>query len=189
MTTHHVRVLVEATARKRVFGCSALDFWPGLARSGRDEAAALEALLTALPRYAAAIPPSTGLAFDADNATLRWSSVPRGRCVAPRSACQPWWPTRTAEPVDAADGARLAAARTAAWATLSTRVAAAAPEELRKGPRGGGRDPTKVLAHVLEAPRAPTRCRPREHEGRDAVPAPAASPCSSSSASPSDGDP
>ena len=28
------------------------------------------------------------------------------------------------------------------------RVAASAPEELRKGPRGGGRDRTKIVGHV-----------------------------------------
>src|SRR5690606_9634420 len=30
-------------------------------------------------------------------------------------------------------------------------VAAATPEELRKGPRGGGRDRDKMITHVLEA--------------------------------------
>jgi hypothetical protein len=38
----------------------------------------------------------------------------------------------------------------AAWAELD-RVAAAAPESLRKGPRGGGRDRSKIVAHVNEA--------------------------------------
>ena len=32
--------------------------------------------------------------------------------------------------------------------TPSERIAAAAPENLRKGPRGGGRDRTKVVEHV-----------------------------------------
>jgi hypothetical protein len=39
---------------------------------------------------------------------------------------------------------------TAAWTTFD-RVAAGAPAELRKGPRGGGRDRDKMVAHVLEA--------------------------------------
>ena len=42
---------------------------------------------------------------------------------------------------------RLAALVEAAWAEFDA-VAAAAPEELRKGPRGGGRDRTKIVAHV-----------------------------------------
>lgn len=33
-------------------------------------------------------------------------------------------------------------------------IAAAAPEELRKGPRGGGRNTSKVIEHVMEADRA-----------------------------------
>jgi len=36
-------------------------------------------------------------------------------------------------------------------------VAAAAPAELRKGPRGGGRDRDKVVAHVEEAEHAYAR--------------------------------
>jgi hypothetical protein len=38
----------------------------------------------------------------------------------------------------------------AAWTRFEA-VAAAAPEALRKGPRGGGRDTSKIVAHVLEA--------------------------------------
>jgi len=45
--TGMIRVVVEGGA-KRVFA-SAVD-WPGWARSGRDEAAALEALLAYAPR-------------------------------------------------------------------------------------------------------------------------------------------
>ena len=37
----------------------------------------------------------------------------------------------------------------AAWAVFD-RVAAAAPAELRKGPRGGGRDRDKMVGHVIE---------------------------------------
>jgi hypothetical protein len=43
--------------------------------------------------------------------------------------------------------ARLVAA---AWAVFD-RVAAAAPSELRKGPRGGGRDRDRVVEHVVGA--------------------------------------
>jgi hypothetical protein len=38
----------------------------------------------------------------------------------------------------------------AAWAEFDD-VAATAPESLRKGPRGGGRDRTKVVEHVHDA--------------------------------------
>jgi hypothetical protein len=36
-------------------------------------------------------------------------------------------------------------------------VAASAPAELRKGPRGGGRDRDKLVGHVVEADRAYAR--------------------------------
>ena len=36
-------------------------------------------------------------------------------------------------------------------------AAAGAPEELRKGPRGGGRDTSKIVAHVVEADEAYAR--------------------------------
>ncbi len=52
--------------------------------------------------------------------------------------------------VDADEARRLAALVEAAWAEFDA-VAAAAPESLRKGPRGGGRDRSKIVAHVDEA--------------------------------------
>lgn len=50
----------------------------------------------------------------------------------------------------AAAGKRLAALVEAAWQTFAD-VAAHAPAELRKGPRGGGRDRDKIVEHVLGA--------------------------------------
>ena len=75
--------------------------------------------------------------------------------------------------MDAAEAARLAALVGAAW-TVFDRVAAAAPEELRKGPRGGGRDRTKVVGHVNEADDAYAReiglvNRPKEVAARRAA--------------------
>src|SRR5439155_2216761 len=58
-----------------------------------------------------------------------------------------------ARPTDAAEAARIAGLVRAAWAVFD-RTAAAAPEELRKGPRGGGRNTSKVISHVMESDRA-----------------------------------
>jgi len=52
--------------------------------------------------------------------------------------------------VPAAEGKRLASLVQAAWAVYE-RILAAAPAELRKGPRGGGRDRDKIADHVLAA--------------------------------------
>jgi len=52
--------------------------------------------------------------------------------------------------LSAAGAKRMAALVKAAW-DLFDEVAASAPAELRKGPRGGGRDRDKMIDHVLGA--------------------------------------
>ena len=51
---------------------------------------------------------------------------------------------------------RLASLVEACWTVLD-RVVAGAPAELRKGPRGGGRDRDKIVDHVLGAEEAYAR--------------------------------
>ena len=46
----------------------------------------------------------------------------------------------------------------AAWDAFAE-TAAAAPESLRKGPRGGGRDTSKVVSHVEESDHGPDALR------------------------------
>jgi len=58
--------------------------------------------------------------------------------------------------VSKADAERLAAIVEAAWSTFDG-VAAGAPAELRKGPRGGGRDRDKMVGHVVGADAAYAR--------------------------------
>jgi hypothetical protein len=53
-------------------------------------------------------------------------------------------------PVSADEAARLARFVEASWAVFD-RVASGAPAELRKGPRGGGRDRDKMIGHVVGA--------------------------------------
>jgi len=69
-------------------------------------------------------------------------------------------PSRVSEPdrrpTTAGDGERLARLVVAAWAFLDS-TAAAAPEELRKGPRGGGRNTSKIVDHTLMADHAYAR--------------------------------
>jgi hypothetical protein len=69
-------------------------------------------------------------------------------------------PGRTAEAerqrITPAAAKRLAALVEAAWAVCDE-VAALTPEELRKGPRGGGRDRDKMIDHVLGAEAAYAR--------------------------------
>jgi hypothetical protein len=59
-------------------------------------------------------------------------------------------PERDRERLTAAQLRRLVALVRAAWATFDN-VASGAPAELRKGPRGGGRDRDKIVDHVHAA--------------------------------------
>jgi hypothetical protein len=70
-------------------------------------------------------------------------------------------------PMDETAATRLAGLVDAAWRTLDA-VVARAPEELRKGPRGGGRDRTKVVDHVHEAESAYAQVMGRKHRPVDA---------------------
>lgn len=59
-------------------------------------------------------------------------------------------PKGDAKALTALEAKRLAALVRAAWAVFD-QVVAEAPAELRKGPRGGGRDRDKMVDHVLDA--------------------------------------
>ncbi len=142
---HRIRVLIEAAPRK-VFVC-AIDH-PGWSRSGRDEAAAIEAFRAAAGRYAA-VAAAAGVKVPVE--ALEIEIVER---VAGDASTEYGVPRAIGDtdrlPVDAAEAARLASIVEAAWAAFD-RSSAAAPEHLRKGPRGGGRDRSKIVAHVNDA--------------------------------------
>jgi hypothetical protein len=136
------RVLVEA-APKKVF-LTALD-WPGWSRAGKTEELAVEALLAAAPRYAR-VAAAAGEAFDPGDLELEVVERVEGDASTAFGV-----PSIVAaadrEPTDSVQAERLARLVEASWSEFD-RVAAAAPESLRKGPRGGGRDRSKVVEHV-----------------------------------------
>jgi hypothetical protein len=139
------RVYLEL-GKKRVFAC-ALD-WPGWCRSGRDEADALETLAAYAPRYAvvaqeAGLPfPSLAEPFEVMERRPGSGVTDFGALDKPAAADH--------EPLTAAEAERLAALLAGSWQVFD-RVVTGAPAELRKGPRGGGRDRDKVAEHVLGA--------------------------------------
>jgi hypothetical protein len=139
-----IDVALETTP-KRTFAV-ALD-WPGFARAGKTAELALEALLAQAPRYA----PIGGVAFDADLELVVVETI-EGNATTEFGA-----PGRVTEadrrPLDETEAARRADLVAAAWRYLEATVAAA-PAELRKGPRGGGRDTAKMFDHVLTAEHA-----------------------------------
>jgi hypothetical protein len=148
--TKPTAVTIEHTPKKTF--ASAAD-WPGWSRSGKTEALALEALAAYAERYAA-IADAEHRRFVAHPSIEDLEIVERNEGSAGTAYGVPSHPTSLdARPTDAAESKRLAGLVRAAWAFFD-RTAAAAPEELRKGPRGGGRNTSKVVAHVVEADRA-----------------------------------
>ena len=143
MTTH-IAVAIEQTP-KRTF-VTAID-WPGWSRSAKTLPEALETFVAYALRYAP-IAKAAGYALppDIEAEVFETSSGGGGtEFGVPSLVTEADRRTTSAD-----DAKRLAALVAAAWACLD-RVAAAAPEALRKGPRGGGRDTSKIVSHTLES--------------------------------------
>ena len=139
-----IAVYIER-ADRRTFAC-ALD-WPGFCRSGKTEEAALEALADYVPRYAPV----------AERAGLRFPKRPTFEVVqrlkggATTDFGAPEKPAAAdKDDLTARQAKRLAAIVQASWDVFDD-VAAHAPEKLRKGPRGGGRDTSAIVQHVNDA--------------------------------------
>ena len=143
-----IRVAIEA-APKKAFA-TAVD-WPGWSRSGRTPELALEALAGYTTRYAK-------LAAEAGEQlpSVR-SGVDAFEVVEEAiggGGTEFGVPSRVTDAdrrrTTATEGDRLRRLVAAAWTTFDN-VAATAPAELRKGPRGGGRARDKMIGHVVEA--------------------------------------
>jgi len=126
--------------------------WPGWCRFGKTEDAALSALLDSAPRYRAI----------AERAEVNFA--PGEFVVVERvggDATTDWGApsiitTTDTNPVDGASARRGVALLQAAWIVMDE-VIAASPSELRKGPRGGGRERDKIASHVIDVERAYAR--------------------------------
>src|SRR2546426_4120237 len=147
-TKGSIEVYLES-GKQRVFA-GALD-WPGWCRSGKGEAAALEALAAYGPRYAAALR-GTKLGFAAPPDTSAFDVVERLDGDATTDFGAPGKvPSADARPVDDAELKRMHASLRACWRAFDAAVEGASGKELRKGPRGGGRELDKIVQHVMEA--------------------------------------
>jgi hypothetical protein len=135
--------------QKRTFA-GAID-WPGWCRAGRDEAAALQALFDYGPRYARILH-AAKIRFRSPAAASVFAVVERldGNTStdfgAPDIA-----PSSDTRPVDETELRRLQTLLQAYWQAFDAAVQAAEGKELRKGPRGGGRDLVPIVRHVLGA--------------------------------------
>jgi hypothetical protein len=137
---------VEATDKK-VFVWAVE--WPGWCRAGKTEEAALEALADYLPRYAR-VAARAGQRLP-KTAAASFEVVERVKGDATTEFGAPGAVARSdKEKVTPAVAKRHAALLRAAWDTLDE-VAAGSSPTLTKGPRGGGRDRDRMLAHVVDA--------------------------------------
>jgi len=137
------RVYLEC-GTKWTFAC-ALD-WPGWCRCDRSDEAAIETLLAYAPRYAAVV----GEDLDTRDVTV----VGRLRGNATTDFGAPAVPSEwDLASLSTAELDRQVGVLQSAWRYFDA-VVNAAPQELRKGPRGGGRDRDAVKRHVIEAERA-----------------------------------
>jgi hypothetical protein len=141
-----MEVYVEATDKK-AFACSVE--WPGWCRSGKDEGAALEHLMAYQDRYAD-VARRAGVGFD--------PGEPHVVARLPGNATTTFGAPGVVPQLDEGAPVTVDAITIleASWALL-TDVAHDAPAELRKGPRGGGRDRDKVVQHVVSAEAAYAR--------------------------------
>jgi hypothetical protein len=146
--TRKIQVAIEATPKKAF--ATAVD-WPGWSRSGKTAELALEALAAYAPRYAP-VAKEAGESFptgpvESDTFEVIEQSDGGGGTEfgIPSQVTDADRRRTTAKEAD-----RLRRLVAAAW-TVFDRVAATAPAELRKGPRGGGRDRDKMIGHVIEA--------------------------------------
>src|SRR6476661_3501350 len=143
--TNQIEVYLEI-GQTRTFA-AALD-WPGWCRSGRDPDAALQALCDSGPRYARVLQ-RTQLGFHPPSnvsdlvVTERLAGNTTTNFGAPNLAL-----SRDTAPIDSAELRRFQSVLKACWRAFDTAVRVATGKALRKGPRGGGRDLTKVIEHV-----------------------------------------
>jgi hypothetical protein len=139
-------VYIES-GNKRVFAC-AYD-WPGWCRSAKDEAGALAALGAYAVRYAP-VAKRARMTFDPEAASS-FRVVERIQGSANTDFGVPHEiAKRDTNALRALEADRLGALVTAAWKVFDD-IVEQAPAELRKGPRGGGRDRDQIVEHVLGA--------------------------------------
>jgi hypothetical protein len=133
---------------KRIFA-GAVE-WPGWCRSARNEDEALAALLAYATRYAAAVAGSGGDFKPTARLTVAESFMGGAGTDFGVSSIAPAADDRPLTPAELGRQSRLLEA---AWDAFDRawRRAHQARAELRKGPRGGGRDLTAIREHVLGA--------------------------------------
>lgn len=146
-----IEVYLEVGA-KRVFA-GAID-WPGWCRRGRDEGGALDALAAYGPRYRKALA-RRGRGFSPRGDASSFAVIERLRGDASTDFGVPGKaPTGDDRLLDGPELERQTGLLQACWAAFDGAAERAVGAELRKGPRGGGRELDAIVRHVLDAEEA-----------------------------------
>jgi hypothetical protein len=161
-----IPVYLEVGA-KRVFA-GAID-WPGWSRSGRDEEAALDALLAYGRRYRSAVRPAArDLIVPETPSALRVRERVEGNATTDFGA-PGIPPAADARRLDASELERQVALLEGSWRAFDRAARAAKGAELAKGPRGGGRELQAIVGHVVGAEAGYLRALGRRYPGEDAL--------------------
>ena len=145
------KVFIETGKKKTFIG--AIE-WPGWCRSARDEESALGALVEYGLRYAQVLQVKD-IKFQAplDAFDLIVTERHTGNATTDFGAPSAILDADQGK-MDASEFERLRSILQACWIAYDDTVERAIGKELRKGPRGGGRDLNKIIAHVLDAERS-----------------------------------
>lgn len=146
-----IKIFIEEGKKKTFAG--SVD-WPGWCRWDKDEQSALQSLLDYGPRYAQVLAGSD-LVFSPPEDVGRFEVAERhpGNITTDFGA-----PDAILEadhrPLSRFEYNQARAVLEASWAAFDQALTQAEGHELRKGPRGGGRDADKILEHVFQADQA-----------------------------------
>ena len=148
MTAKTIKVYLEI-GKKRTFA-GAID-WPGWCRSGPGEESALQALVDYGPRYARIVR-TKEFGFQTPSDPSAFAVVERLEGNATTDFGAPSLaPSRDADPINDDELQRFQLVLKASWRAFDAATKSAAGKELRKGPRGGGREVEGIIQHVLES--------------------------------------
>ncbi len=153
--TNDLRIMLEIGLRgKRVVAVAA--DWPGLERGGKTEEAAIERLLSYVPRYAP-VAKLAGMEAEFASSTTGTTGIPVDVAVVeryPGTGSTDFWGISFAfsdvdqEAMSGEALERELALMRSCWAffdEVRSRVSA----EMQRGPRGGGRDRDRIVRHTL----------------------------------------